>query len=80
MVELKNDELTVKVEDVSGEVLEIHHFAVLLGFGATAINPWLALATVAEIGHDGASPLPSIGKKKDGHSCEHDDHLLFLSS
>ena len=36
----------------SGEVLEIHHFAVLLGFGATAINPWLALATVAEIGHD----------------------------
>ncbi len=28
----------------SGEVLEVHHFAVLLGFGATAINPWLALA------------------------------------
>ena len=27
----------------SGEVLEVHHFAVLLGFGATAINPYLAL-------------------------------------
>jgi len=33
----------------SGEVLEVHHFAVLLGFGATAINPYLALATVAEL-------------------------------
>ncbi|MBQ4471205.1 MAG: glutamate synthase large subunit [Kiritimatiellae bacterium] len=34
----------------SGEVREAHHLAVLLGFGATAVNPWLALATVAEIG------------------------------
>ncbi|MBQ6136168.1 MAG: glutamate synthase large subunit [Kiritimatiellae bacterium] len=33
----------------SGEVREVHHFAVLLGFGATAINPYLALATVADI-------------------------------
>ena len=36
----------------SGEVREVHHFAVLLGFGATAINPYLALATVSEIGKD----------------------------
>ena len=40
----------------SGEVREIHHFAVLLGFGATAINPWLALETVAEIGRAGLPP------------------------
>ena len=33
----------------SGEVREVHHFAVLLGFGATAVNPWLALSTVASI-------------------------------
>ena len=31
----------------SGEVREVHHFAVLLGFGATAINPWLALASLS---------------------------------
>ena len=37
----------------SGEVREIHHFAVLLGFGATAINPWLALETVSEIARAG---------------------------
>ena len=34
----------------SGEVREVHHFAVLLGFGATAVNPWLALETVSGIG------------------------------
>ena len=34
----------------SGEVREVHHFAVLLGFGATAINPYLALATVSDVG------------------------------
>ena len=34
----------------SGEVREVHHFSVLLGFGATAINPYLALETVADIG------------------------------
>ena len=33
----------------SGEVREVHHFAVLLGFGATAVNPWLALATVSDL-------------------------------
>ena len=38
----------------SGEVCEVHHFAVLLGFGATAVNPWLALATVSEIGKSDA--------------------------
>ena len=38
----------------SGEVLEVHHFAVLLGFGATAINPYLALETVTDIGRGDA--------------------------
>ena len=38
----------------SGEVREVHHFAVLLGFGATAVNPWLALASATELGKDDA--------------------------
>ena len=33
----------------SGEVREVHHFAVLLGYGATAINPYLALESVSSI-------------------------------
>ena len=30
----------------TGTALEIHHFATLAGYGAEAINPWLALETV----------------------------------
>ncbi len=30
----------------AGDVWEVHHFATLIGFGATAINPYLALATI----------------------------------
>ena len=30
----------------AGDVWEVHHFATLIGFGATAINPYLALETV----------------------------------
>ena len=33
----------------SGEPREVHHFATLLGYGASAINPYLALASVAEL-------------------------------
>ena len=32
----------------SGEVREVHHFAVLLGYGASAINPYLVLDTARE--------------------------------
>ena len=31
----------------AGDVWEVHHFACLLGFGATAINPYLALQTIS---------------------------------
>ncbi len=33
----------------AGDVWEVHHFACLIGFGATAINPYLALATIRNI-------------------------------
>ena len=33
----------------SGEPREVHHFATLLGYGACAINPYLALDTVKEL-------------------------------
>jgi len=32
----------------SGEPTEVHHFALLIGYGATAINPYLALETIAD--------------------------------
>jgi glutamate synthase (ferredoxin) len=36
----------------SGEPREVHHFATLIGYGAAAINPYLALATAAELARD----------------------------
>ena len=36
----------------SGEVREIMHYALLLGFGATAVNPYLALETVSSFAKD----------------------------
>ena len=33
----------------SGEPREVHHFAALLGYGASAVNPYLAHATIAEL-------------------------------
>ena len=37
----------------SGEPREVHHFALLLGYGCDAINPWLALETVEHLILDG---------------------------
>jgi glutamate synthase (NADPH/NADH) large chain len=33
----------------AGDVWEVHHFACLIGFGATAINPYLALSTIRDM-------------------------------
>ena len=42
----------------AGDAFDIHHFATLIGYGAEAVHPWLALASVTETfaaaGHRGA--------------------------
>ena len=38
----------------TGEARDVAHFALLIGFGAGAINPYLALATVEELVHEAA--------------------------
>ena len=37
----------------SGEPREVHHFCLLLGYGASAVNPYLALATVQDLADRG---------------------------
>jgi glutamate synthase domain-containing protein 2/glutamate synthase domain-containing protein 1/glutamate synthase domain-containing protein 3 len=37
----------------SGEPREVHHFCLLLGYGAEAINPWLAHETLADMIREG---------------------------
>ena len=36
----------------SGEPREVHHFATLLGFGASAVNPYLAHASIAKMAEE----------------------------
>nr|WP_127143139.1 glutamate synthase large subunit [Pelagibacterium montanilacus] len=40
----------------TGEAREVHHFAVLAGYGAEAINPYLAFETVAAMHAEGEFP------------------------
>jgi glutamate synthase (ferredoxin) len=37
----------------SGEPREVHHFALLIGYGAGAVNPYLAFETLADLGRQG---------------------------
>ncbi|HSE21996.1 MAG TPA: glutamate synthase large subunit [Pyrinomonadaceae bacterium] len=41
----------------SGEVREIHHFALLLGYGAAAVNPYLVFDTINLRVRDGSLPI-----------------------
>src|SRR5690606_2161206 len=38
----------------AGDVREVHHVALLIGYGAAAINPYLAMETVERQAHDGS--------------------------
>ncbi len=37
----------------AGDVWEVHHFACLVGFGATAVNPYLALSSIRDLKETG---------------------------
>ena len=43
----------------TGEAREVHHFCALAGYGAEAINPYLALATLEQIRVENELPLSS---------------------
>jgi glutamate synthase (ferredoxin) len=46
----------------SGEPREVHHFALLIGYGCSAINPYLAFETIDDMIHEGM--LPGVDHKK----------------
>ena len=45
----------------TGEARQVHHFALLIGYGVSAINPYLAFETIDELIHDGL--LPGVDRK-----------------
>ncbi|HEY5550927.1 MAG TPA: glutamate synthase central domain-containing protein, partial [Opitutaceae bacterium] len=47
----------------SGEPREVHHFALLIGYGASAVNPYLALETLGGLVREGQLP-PEITWEK----------------
>jgi glutamate synthase (NADPH/NADH) large chain len=48
----------------SGDCREVHHAATLIGYGAAAVNPYLAFETVEDLVHTGAltgiDPVPAV--------------------
>ncbi|HTZ52163.1 MAG TPA: glutamate synthase central domain-containing protein, partial [Spirochaetia bacterium] len=48
LTRVKKRHLTALVLE-TGEAREVHHFATLMGFGASAINPYLAIETIADL-------------------------------
>src|SRR5213075_1506573 len=40
----------------SGEPREVHHFSLLIGYGCSAINPYLAYQTLDDMIHEGLLP------------------------
>jgi glutamate synthase (NADPH/NADH) large chain len=41
----------------TGEAREVHHFCVLAGYGAEAVNPWLAFDTINALSREGGNAL-----------------------
>ena len=50
----------------SGEPREVMHFALLIGYGASAVNPYLAIETLEDMVQRGLLP-PEITRRKSGH-------------
>ncbi len=50
----------------TGEAREVHHFAVLAGYGAEAINPYLAFETLSAMQAEGKLP-PEVDEKEVVH-------------
>ena len=49
----------------SGDCREVHHVALLIGFGAAAVNPYLAFETIDDLVRTGAIPLPEDSTPED---------------
>ncbi len=53
----------------SGEPRETHHFALLIGYGAGAVNPYLVFETITDLYTDGVIP-----HDEEGECCDDEHH------
>ena len=61
----------------SGEPRETHHFALLVGYGATAINPYLAFDTIIDLVETGVLPALDGNRAADE---EHDAGYIYTKN
>ena len=54
----------------AGDAFDIHHFATLIGYGAEAIHPWLALATTEGLFDSGADAAHARRKPREKEEAE----------
>lgn len=55
----RENRLKVALIVEAGDVREVHHIAMLVGFGASAINPYLAMESAEELVRSGVIDLPA---------------------
>jgi glutamate synthase (NADPH/NADH) large chain len=65
----------------SGEPREVHHFALLIGYGAGAVNPYLALETLSDLCRKGTllTPLDYRAAEKNYIKAVHKGVLKIMS-
>jgi glutamate synthase (NADPH/NADH) large chain len=64
----------------AADVWEVHHYATLLGFGATAINPYLALATIRDFNEKQEISVLDYNELKQNYIKSVKDGLLKIFS
>ncbi len=64
----------------SGDTRETHHFATLIGFGANAVNPYMAFDSLAEMVNSGKSGITTVEKAHKNFIKAINDGLLKIFS
>ncbi|PPA69271.1 glutamate synthase large subunit [Jeotgalibacillus proteolyticus] len=64
----------------SGEPREVHHFAMLLGYGAEAINPYLAFDSVRDLIDKGEIAIDSLDKAVESYISSVTDGVIKILS
>lgn len=64
----------------SGEPREVHHFCTLIGYGVTAVNPYVALEAVKELCHKKKLPALTVAAAQANYLSAVKDGLLAVMS
>ncbi|HEX8325784.1 MAG TPA: glutamate synthase large subunit [Tepidisphaeraceae bacterium] len=64
----------------TAEAREVHHFCLLVGYGAGAVNPYLALESIADLHADGLLPDMSVDKAQKNYIKAANKGILKVAS